>query len=193
MMGEPRLSAKPDAVRHGAFAPFASPVRADSSFSSPMISRRWCRAVSALPRRHRITNPARTRQAHLARSTSSARARLSCRPTCHASEPEPAPLPVTAASVFKRSRVERASRSRRVTISTSPLANWSSERRNRARLVRAAGLLAVDFGATFGAELLELSVERLPVGAGAGVSEVAILRASCDHIFCKPYWVKTDS
>jgi hypothetical protein len=31
---------------------------------------------------------------------------------------------------------------------------------------------AVDFGATFGAELLELSVERLPVGADSGVSEV---------------------
>jgi hypothetical protein len=28
--------------------------------------------------------------------------------------------------------------------------------------LRAAGLLAVDFGATFGADLLELSVERLP-------------------------------
>ena len=28
--------------------------------------------------------------------------------------------------------------------------------------LRAAGLLAVDFGATFGAELLELSAERLP-------------------------------
>jgi hypothetical protein len=38
--------------------------------------------------------------------------------------------------------------------------------------LRVAGLLAVDFGATFGAELLELSVERLPVGADAGVSEV---------------------
>ena len=51
---------------------------------------------------------------------------------------------------------------------------------------RAASLLAVDFGATFGAELLELSVERLPIGADAGVSEVAILRASFDQIFCKP-------
>jgi hypothetical protein len=52
--------------------------------------------------------------------------------------------------------------------------------------LRVAGLLAVDFGATFGAELLELSVERLPIGADAGVSEVAILWASFDHIFCKP-------
>jgi transposase len=36
------------------------------------------------------------------------------------------------------------------------------------------------------AELLERSVERLPIGADAGVSEVAVLRASFDHIFCKP-------
>jgi hypothetical protein len=44
--------------------------------------------------------------------------------------------------------------------------------------LRAARRFAVGFGATFGAELLELSVERLPVGADAGVSEVAILRAT---------------
>jgi hypothetical protein len=36
------------------------------------------------------------------------------------------------------------------------------------------------------AELLQLSVERLPIGADAGVSGVAILRPSFDHIFCKP-------
>jgi hypothetical protein len=77
---------------------------------------------------------------------------------------------------------ERAKRSKRVTISTSPLASWSSAQLDAVGL-RASGLLAVDFGATFGAELLELSVERLPVGADAGVSEVAILRASFDHIF----------
>jgi hypothetical protein len=52
--------------------------------------------------------------------------------------------------------------------------------------LRPAGLLAVDFGATFGAERLELSVERQPIGADAGVFELAILRASLDHIFCKP-------
>ena len=46
--------------------------------------------------------------------------------------------------------------------------------RARAADAHGAGLLAVDFGATFGAELLELSVERLPIGADAGVSEVAI-------------------
>src|SRR6202022_3029077 len=34
---------------------------------------------------------------------------------------------------------------------------------------------------TFGVEPLELSVERLPVGADAGVSEVAILRASFER------------
>jgi hypothetical protein len=45
------------------------------------------------------------------------------------SERKPAFLPVIAASVFNRSRVDRASRSSRVTISTSPAASWSSKRR----------------------------------------------------------------
>ena len=57
--------------------------------------------------------------------------------SAHASlrERKPAPLPVIVASVFKRSRVERASRSRRVAISTSPLASWSRARRNWTRSV----------------------------------------------------------
>jgi hypothetical protein len=56
----------------------------------------------------------------------------------HASGHEPAFLPVMAASVLRRSRVDRASRSRRVTISASPLPMWSSARRNPARSDRAS-------------------------------------------------------
>ena len=92
------------------------------------------------------------------------------------------PSPVRA-RINSRSNSASPPKTVSITVTTSPLSSWSITR--RARLVCApAGLLAVDFGATFGAELLELSVERLPVGADAGVSEVAILRASFDHIFC---------
>ena len=44
------------------------------------------------------------------------------------------------------------------------LASWSSARRNWARF------------ATFGAKLLELSVERLPIGADAGVSVMKLAK-----------------
>jgi hypothetical protein len=53
------------------------------------------------------------------------------------SERKPAFLSVIAASVFNRSRVERASRSSRVTISTSPASSWSITRRSCARSVLA--------------------------------------------------------
>jgi len=49
----------------------------------------------------------------------------------------PAFFAVIAASVLRRSRVDRARRSRRVTISTSPLPSWSSAWRNCARSARA--------------------------------------------------------
>ena len=49
------------------------------------------------------------------------------------SERKPAFLPVIAASVFNRSRADRASRSSRVTISTSPASSWSSALRRWAR------------------------------------------------------------
>jgi len=42
--------------------------------------------------------------------------------------------------------------------------------------VRARHLLAVNLGATRPAKLLKLGVERLPVGADAGIAEMAILR-----------------
>jgi hypothetical protein len=48
---------------------------------------------------------------------------------------KPAFLAVIAASVFNRSRVDRASRSSRVTVRTSPASSWSSNRRSCARSV----------------------------------------------------------
>ena len=53
------------------------------------------------------------------------------------SERKPAFLAVIAARVFNRSRVDRASRSSRVTVSTSPASSWSSNRRSCARSVLA--------------------------------------------------------
>lgn len=52
-----------------------------------------------------------------------------------ARERKPACLPVITVSVFKRSRVVRASRSRRVTMNTSPASSWSSKRRSCGRSV----------------------------------------------------------
>jgi hypothetical protein len=46
------------------------------------------------------------------------------------SERKPAFFAVIAASVFNRSRVDRASRSSRVTITTSPVSSWSSRRQS---------------------------------------------------------------
>src|SRR6202022_3850278 len=51
------------------------------------------------------------------------------------SERKPAFLAVIAASVFNRSRVDRARRSSRVTVSASPASTTSSNRRSCARSV----------------------------------------------------------
>jgi hypothetical protein len=79
------------------------------------------------------------------------------------SERKPAPWAVIVASVFKRSRVERA---RRAKARDGEHVALSELREHTGELgavgLRAAGLLAVEFGATFGADMLELSVERLP-------------------------------
>jgi hypothetical protein len=48
-------------------------------------------------------------------------------------ERKPAPLPVMVASVFNRSRVDRASRSSRVTVNTSPFSSLPTARRNWAQ------------------------------------------------------------
>ena len=55
---------------------------------------------------------------------------------CVANRPGTRSLPVIATSVFSRSRVDRASRSSRVTISTSPAPSWS----RAAAKLRALGL-----------------------------------------------------
>jgi len=47
----------------------------------------------------------------------------------------------------------------------------------------AAGLLPVDLGASSRTELLELSVERLPVSADSGIAEGAVFWRSFGHIF----------
>ena len=113
MMRERRLTAELHAIRHGARAAFA--VRARISSRSNSASRR-------------------------ARSASAARARSWCRPMCRRAIGIPAG-PSTVASVFKRSRVDRARRSRRVTISTSSLP--SASRRGAAGRGRVLAPLAV--------------------------------------------------
>jgi len=50
-------------------------------------------------------------------------------------------------------------------------------------VVRARDLLAVNPAAPFGAQLLKLGVERLPVGANSGIAERAILLVRSGHIF----------
>ena len=47
---------------------------------------------------------------------------------------------------------------------------------------RARHLLAVNLGASRAAKLLKLRVERLAVGADAGIAETAVLRVSFGHI-----------
>jgi hypothetical protein len=69
-------------------------------------------------------------------------------------------------TMANRSKVERASQSIRVTVTTSPGASAFTSFSNLAAVgPRAACLLAVNPDARFGAELFKLRVERLPVGA----------------------------
>jgi hypothetical protein len=49
-------------------------------------------------------------------------------------------------------------------------------------VVRARHLLAINLGTTRAAQLLKLRVERLPVGANAGIAKAAILGVSSGHI-----------
>jgi hypothetical protein len=86
-----------------------------------------------------------------------------------------------------RSKVLRARRSMRVTVTTSPGGEGVEHFQKLAPVgvVRARHLLAVNLGAARAAQLLKLGVERLPVGADAGVPETAVLRVSFDHILCK--------
>jgi hypothetical protein len=83
-----------------------------------------------------------------------------------------------------RSKVLRAKRSIRVTVTVSPAASSFEQLQQLAPVSpRAAGFLPVDLAAPFRAKLLKLRVERLAVGADAGVSEVAVLRVCSGHIF----------
>ena len=52
--------------------------------------------------------------------------------------------------------------------------------------VRARHLLTVNIGAARAAKLLKLGVERLPVGADAGIAETAVLRMSFGYILRQP-------
>jgi len=52
--------------------------------------------------------------------------------------------------------------------------------------VRARHLLAVNLRTARAAKLPKLGVERLPVGADAGIAETAVLRFSFGLILCKP-------
>jgi hypothetical protein len=84
---------------------------------------------------------------------------------------KPAFLAVIAARVFNRSRVDRASRSSRVTVTTSPASSWSSNRRSCERSALgpdrhfAEHLLASGFG-----QLAHLSVNALAVRRYARVA-----------------------
>jgi hypothetical protein len=49
-------------------------------------------------------------------------------------------------------------------------------------VVRACHLLAINLRSACTAQLLKLGVERLPVGADAGIAETAVLRVSLGHI-----------
>ena len=54
-------------------------------------------------------------------------------------------------------------------------------------VVCAGHLLAVNLGgASCGAELLKLAVERLAHGANAGIAETAVLRVSSGHFLREP-------
>ena len=79
------------------------------------------------------------------------------------SERKPGRLAVIAASVLRRSRVERASRSSRVTISTSPSASWSSNRRARRGRIGPARHFAKDVFGPGGGQLPHLRVDALAV------------------------------
>jgi hypothetical protein len=102
---------------------------------------------------------------------------------CVAKGPESGPGRATAANVFKRSRVDRANRSRRVTISTSPLPSRPRTWRNPARSVRAP--LAVSrktFSAPAFAQLLHLRVHALTVRGSPTVPVPVWERLVCAQI-----------
>ncbi len=78
-------------------------------------------------------------------------------------ERKSAPFSVIIASVLKRSRVERANLSRRVTTTSSPSASWAITRCSWARSFCAARRLPKHLLSSSGAKLPHLGVNALPV------------------------------
>ena len=71
----------------------------------------------------------------------------------------------------------------RVTVTTSPASRPASIlRSSRRSLCAPVTLLAENFGAARAAELVKLGVERLPIGADAGIADTAVLWVSFSHI-----------
>ena len=92
-------------------------------------------------------------------------------------------------TMANRSKVLRASRSMRVTVTTSPGARRVEHPEKLAPVgPRARHLLAVDVpaAASGGAKLLKLGVEGLPVGADAGIADEAVFGVSFGHILRQP-------
>ena len=91
----------------------------------------------------------------------------------------PASLAATAANVFKRSRVDRASRSRRVTISTSPFAHPAKDlAQSRSVLSRPTRRLTKYLLGSGHAQLLHLRVRALAVRR---YSRIAVNHRSIMH------------
>ena len=174
--GQPRNRAVADVVAAGDLAHRLSPL------SRRLIaSRCWCGVSFGLrpiftPRAFARSRPSPVRARIRSRSNSaSPPSTVSISRPCdvvvsaHASpsDRKPAFLPVMAARVFNRSRVDRASRSSRVTISTSPASSASITRRSCARSVLAPlahvaeHLLASGLG-----QLPHLCVNALALAAG---------------------------
>ena len=90
-------------------------------------------------------------------------------------------------TMANRSKVLRASRSIRVTVTTSPGGEAVEHFEEFVAVVtRARSLSQVNLGAARSAELRKLSVERLSVGADAGIAETAVLRMSFGYILRQP-------
>ena len=82
-----------------------------------------------------------------------------------------------------RSKVLRASRSIRVTVTTSPGASLPSILLSSRRSPSRGRCCGCCIG---GAKLLTLAVEGLPHGAYAGIADKAFFGVSFDHVLCHP-------
>ena len=90
-----------------------------------------------------------------------------------ASDRNCAPASTMRLTMANRSKVERANRSMRVYRHHVAGCNGFQELQQLASVgLRAARLFAIDFGASLFAQLRELSIEGLPIGADAGIADV---------------------